>query len=80
MSKFHVRCKNVVHPIRTCLAQHRFGGEWEWRTKNNNLVAVANNGKLRQRFMPGVPRTFDQDCLTAGTIGNYFITSLKHYF
>ena len=24
--------------------------------------AVANNGKLRQRFSPGVPRKFDQDC------------------
>ena len=33
------------------------------RRKNNNyLVAVANNGKLRQRFTPGVPSTFDQDC------------------
>ena len=32
------------------------------RQKNNYLVAVANNGKLRQRFMPGVPRTFDHDC------------------
>ena len=32
------------------------------RRKNNYLVAVANNGKFRQRFMPGVPRTFDQDC------------------
>ena len=32
------------------------------RRKNNYLVAVANNGKLRQRFTPGVPRTFDQDC------------------
>ena len=49
------------------------------RRKNNDLVAIANNGKLRQRFTPGVPRTFDQDCLTAGTIGNYFITSRKRY-
>ena len=32
------------------------------RRKNNYLVAVANNGKFRQRFMPGVPRTFDHDC------------------
>ena len=24
--------------------------------------AVANNGKLRQRFTHGVPRKFDQDC------------------
>ena len=37
------------------------------RRKNNYLVAVANNGKLRQRFTPGVPRTFDQDC-SFGTI------------
>ena len=34
------------------------------RRKNNYLVAVANNEKLRQRFMPGVPRTFDHDCLS----------------
>ena len=39
------------------------------RRKNNYLVVVANNGKFHQRFMPGVPKTFDQDCLTAGTIG-----------
>ena len=32
------------------------------RRKNNYLIAVANNGKLRQRFTPCVPRTFDQDC------------------
>ena len=32
------------------------------RRKNNYLVAVANNGKFRQIFMPGVPRTFDHDC------------------
>ena len=32
------------------------------RRKNNYLITVANNGKLRQRFMPSVPRTFDQDC------------------
>ena len=32
------------------------------RRKNNYLVAVANNGKLRLRFTPGVPRIFDQDC------------------
>ena len=32
------------------------------RRKDNDLVAVANNGKLRQRFTPGVPRTFGQDC------------------
>ena len=32
------------------------------RRKNNYLVAVANNGKLHQRFMPDVPRTFDHDC------------------
>ena len=31
------------------------------RRKNNYLVAVANNGKLRQSFIPGVPRTFDHD-------------------
>ena len=83
MIKFHVPCKNIVHPppppppslaqccswwknLRTCLAQHWFGGEGGWRQwmrrKNNYLVAVANNGKLRQRFTPGVPRTFDQDC------------------
>ena len=50
------------------------------RRKNNYLVAVANNGKLGQRFTPDVPRTFDQDCLTAGTIANYVITSRKGYF
>ena len=44
------------------------GGEGGWRQwmrwKNNYLIAVAtcNNGKFRQRFMPGVPRTFDHDC------------------
>ena len=32
------------------------------RRKNNDLVAVANNRKLCQRFTPAVPRTFDQDC------------------
>ena len=32
------------------------------RRKNNDLVAVANNKKLCQRFTPAVPRTFDQDC------------------
>ena len=32
------------------------------RGKNNYLVAVANNGRLCQRFTPGVPRIFDQDC------------------
>ena len=31
-------------------------------SKNNDLVAVANNRKLRQKFTPAVPRTFDQDC------------------
>ena len=60
------------------------GGEGGWRQrmrrKNNDLVAVANNRKLRQRFTPAVPRTFDQDCLTTGTIGNYFTTSRKRYF
>ena len=40
------------------------GGGWpqRMRRKNNAFVAVANNGKLRQRFTPGVPRTFEQDC------------------
>ena len=28
------------------------------RRKNNDLVAVANNGKLRQRFTLGRPKVF----------------------
>ena len=32
------------------------------RRKNNDLVAVANDRKLGQRFKLGVPKTFDQDC------------------
>ena len=79
MSKFHVPYKNGDHPvpptpalccswwkcIRTCLAQHWFGGEEGWRQimrrKNNDLVAVANNGIASQiyawwpyNFWPGL--------------------------
>ena len=47
------------------------------RRKNNYLVAVANNGKLRQRFTPGVPRTFDQDRRLSVTSYSFSLCSVS---
>ena len=66
MSKFHVPCKNVVHPLPQSsymFSSTLIWGERGMAPKNASKEKwAANNGKLRQTFTPGVPRTFDQDC------------------